>query len=230
MATVKTLIGNIKGPAGPQGEQGTPGAAGAAATIEVGSVTTVTPNQSAKVTNVGTPSAAVLNFEIPQGQTGNIQDIGAATINAITAQSGSFPTPVVGDTIAMVVGKQAKATNDAKSGIQSATDAASAADTKATAAQTLANGLNNVVMKTLTVAGWQLTGSVYTQTIRFNEIYSMKPIITACGSTLGTLATDKQYAALGGLKVVGDTEAKTFTFTASSVPSVAINLSIQGVA
>ena len=57
----------------PQWATGTPwadgadGADGAAATITVGTTTTLSPGSSATVTNVGTSSAAVLNFWIPQG-------------------------------------------------------------------------------------------------------------------------------------------------------------------
>ena len=52
------------------GPSGTNGLAGAAATIAVGSVTTGAAGSSASVTNVGSSSAAVLNFTIPAGATG----------------------------------------------------------------------------------------------------------------------------------------------------------------
>lgn len=96
-------------------------------------------------------------------------------------------------------------------------------------ALTTVSGMNHVVLKTLTVAGWQLNGSVYEQTISFTKIYSLKPIITACGDTLGSLATDAQYAALRQLNVTGDTDTNTFTFYATSAPKVAINISVWGV-
>ena len=51
-------------------ELGTPGAQGNAATIAVGTTITLSPGSSATVANVGTSSAAVFNFGIPQGQTG----------------------------------------------------------------------------------------------------------------------------------------------------------------
>ena len=57
----------------PQWATGTPGADGsdwadgAAATITVGTTTTLSPGSSATVTNVGSSSAAILNFWIPQG-------------------------------------------------------------------------------------------------------------------------------------------------------------------
>lgn len=53
-----------RGPAGPQGPSGT------AATITIGTVTTVPAGDDATVTNSGTPSAAIFNFEIPEGETG----------------------------------------------------------------------------------------------------------------------------------------------------------------
>lgn len=117
MAVIKTLIGNIKGPKGDTGATGATGAAGAAATIEVGSVTTTAAGTPARVENVGTESAAILNFSIPQGPQGSVGDISALEVNAITIQAGGFPVPAIGDTVATVVGKQAKATLDAQAGI-----------------------------------------------------------------------------------------------------------------
>lgn len=49
---------------------GTPGPAGAAATVEVGDVTTLPAGSPATVENVGTASAAVLAFGLPQGADG----------------------------------------------------------------------------------------------------------------------------------------------------------------
>lgn len=50
--------------------EGENGDDGVAATIAIGTVTTVAANQPATATNVGTATAAVFNFEIPQGQAG----------------------------------------------------------------------------------------------------------------------------------------------------------------
>ncbi len=52
------------------GVAGPTGPAGAAATVQVGTVTTGAAGSAASVTNVGTASAAVLNFNIPQGTPG----------------------------------------------------------------------------------------------------------------------------------------------------------------
>jgi hypothetical protein len=57
-------------------QQGPVGATGAAATIAVGDVDTLVPGAPATVDNVGTSGAAVLNFGIPQGDTGATGDTG----------------------------------------------------------------------------------------------------------------------------------------------------------
>jgi fibronectin-binding autotransporter adhesin len=59
-----------QGPAGPAGAAGAAGPAGTAATIAVGSTTTGAPGTDAAVANVGTSSAAIFDFVIPQGVSG----------------------------------------------------------------------------------------------------------------------------------------------------------------
>lgn len=64
------------------------GKKGDAATIKVGSVTTLSPNQNATVSNSGTVNDAVLNFGIPQGVKGDKGD--AATITVGEVESISY--------------------------------------------------------------------------------------------------------------------------------------------
>jgi hypothetical protein len=66
----------IEGPPGPRGYTGDTGPPGLAATVAVGSTTTGAPGSSAAVSNVGTSSAAVFNFTIPQGIQGPQGDEG----------------------------------------------------------------------------------------------------------------------------------------------------------
>lgn len=54
------------------------GGSGAAGTVAIGTVTTGAPGSSATVTNVGTSTAAILNFSIPRGDTGATGATGAA--------------------------------------------------------------------------------------------------------------------------------------------------------
>lgn len=60
-----------KGDTGSQGEQGEKGETGEAATIQVGTVTTLSPSQPAYVQNVGTEQNAIFNFGIPKGDSGS---------------------------------------------------------------------------------------------------------------------------------------------------------------
>ena len=109
MAIVQTLIGNVKGPKGDTGATGATGASGAdgaAATIEVGTITTVAYGNPAEVENVGTSSAAVLNFTLPSGPAGaTVTDAANLTVSAITASTASFPVPAVGETVKVIIGK-----------------------------------------------------------------------------------------------------------------------------
>ena len=73
--------GGKPGPAGPKGDDGL------AATIQVGTVTTGAAGTNAEVTNVGTENAAVFNFTIPKGDTGEAGSGGLSTIVAGTGTS-----------------------------------------------------------------------------------------------------------------------------------------------
>ena len=84
------------GPPGNPGLNGTNGQPGAAATISVGSVNT----GAAAVTNSGTPSAAVLNFTLPQGVAGtngvNGANAASPTFTATATPLTASSTPTVG--------------------------------------------------------------------------------------------------------------------------------------
>lgn len=104
ISSVWTVIGNITGPTGatgptgntgatgPKGDKGDTGDDGDAATIAVGDVTTVDPGDPATVTNTGTSSAAVFDFDIPQGEpgaTGATGSAGTAGTNGATWIQGT---------------------------------------------------------------------------------------------------------------------------------------------
>lgn len=72
--------GGMEGPEGPKGDPGEN------ATISIGSVNTVSPDQKARVENVGTETNAVLNFYIPSGKPGN----DASNVTGVTNTTGSF--------------------------------------------------------------------------------------------------------------------------------------------
>lgn len=80
-----------QGPQGPAGIPGTNGTNGTAATVSIGSVTTLQPNASATVTNVGTPNNAILNFGIPKGVDGTgISAVGVTINNSSAVKSGTL--------------------------------------------------------------------------------------------------------------------------------------------
>ena len=77
--TSSNAVLNFTIPTGNTGQQGTTGATGATgstgssgdnATIQIGTITTLVEDSNATVANVGTDTAAVLNFGLPMGQTG----------------------------------------------------------------------------------------------------------------------------------------------------------------
>lgn len=86
-----------RGPAGPQGPSGTP------ATITIGTVTTVPAGDDATVTNSGTPSAAIFNFEIPQGEQGDPGNNGTNGINSFTKLTVGFVQPDVDNNVTLNV-------------------------------------------------------------------------------------------------------------------------------
>jgi hypothetical protein len=93
------VAGSRPGPQGPQGAQGVPGVN---ATISVGTVNTTDAGTNATVTNSGTSSAAILNFNIPRGATGQQGNIGPQGVpgsrgskifTGINAPTSSNPSP-----------------------------------------------------------------------------------------------------------------------------------------
>ena len=68
-----------QGETGPTGAQGPQGDPGTAATITIGAVTTGAAGSSVVVTNTGTSTAAILNFTVPKGDTGDNATVTAGT-------------------------------------------------------------------------------------------------------------------------------------------------------
>ena len=77
------------GPLTVVGPQGPTGAQGPAGTITIGTVTTGDPGSSASVINVGTEAAAILNIQIPRGNTGAQGPIGETGPQGPTGATGA---------------------------------------------------------------------------------------------------------------------------------------------
>lgn len=104
-----TIPRGEQGIQGIQGEPGEDGSDGEAATIQVGSVTTVSSEYPATVTNSGTTSAAVLDFQIPQGIQGVPGQDGA------DGAPGQAATIAVGTVTTGAAGSSATVTNSGTS-------------------------------------------------------------------------------------------------------------------
>jgi len=111
--TESAAIFNFTIPRGDKGEQGnagtpgTPGTPGTAATINVGTTTTGSAGSSASVTNSGSTSAAVFNFTIPRGDTGQAGSPGqgvatGGTVGQVLAKvdSSNYSTQWVNQSVA----------------------------------------------------------------------------------------------------------------------------------
>ncbi len=81
-----------QGPPGDKGDKGDTGAAGQAATIAVGQTVTGQPGSAASVINSGTASAAVLEFTIPRGATGERGLTGDAGLKGDKGDKGDTGT------------------------------------------------------------------------------------------------------------------------------------------
>lgn len=91
VGTTANAVLNFTIPQGEPGPAGTEGPAGAAATVEVGTVTTGTPGTPVIITNTGTTGNAVLDFTIPQGDTGATGPQGPAGASAIIPFASGLP-------------------------------------------------------------------------------------------------------------------------------------------
>lgn len=85
-----------KGNTGDTGSQGLQGIQGNAGTITIGTVTTGVAGSSASITNVGTNSAAILDFIIPRGNTGATGATGNTGATGATGATGPANTLSIG--------------------------------------------------------------------------------------------------------------------------------------
>lgn len=95
--------GGLRGLTGEQGIQGPQGVPGQAATVTAGTTTTLPAGSNATVQNVGSTSAAIFNFGIPQGEKGD------------TGETGAAATISVGTTTTLDPGEDATVTNSGTS-------------------------------------------------------------------------------------------------------------------
>lgn len=150
------------------------GTDGEAATIQIGTVTTGEPGTQASVTNTGTQNAAVLNFTIPRGNTGAVENLSQQ--QAAFSEASQRQNIQSGETLAVLFGKIQKYFSDVESEVfeKLEQDAASAS------AQSGAFLLGNLKIQWGRIDGLDVpaTGSLQTETVTFPHAYSAPPFLT----------------------------------------------------
>jgi len=116
-------VAGPQGPIGPQGIQGVQGVQGGtgttgpigltgnAATLDIGATVTTAPGTSATVTNVGNTHAAIFQFSIPQGASGEKGDTGDTGTPGSQGIQGEDATVTAGTTTTGVAGSNATVVN-----------------------------------------------------------------------------------------------------------------------
>ena len=113
---VTTVEITTAGPQGPAGETGAQGPQGeGSATVTIGTVTTGNAGTNASVTNVGSTTAATLNFTIPRGDTGAAGSTGSQGPAGNDGSDGAAATIAVGSTTTGDAGTNASVTNSGTS-------------------------------------------------------------------------------------------------------------------
>lgn len=213
----RLLIGNIKGTKGDTGAQGERGLAG---TIEVGSVQTVGYGSPASVTNSGTDTEAVLDFQIPQGAPGaTVTDMKNLVLGAITDSTADYPAFAVNETGSTIFGKIRKFLSDLKNNYVSKSMMTISTDVD-TAGQAVADAkaiksLNDSLAKigTMTESGWKsdiaIPGTGTVTEVATISLPAGTYVVFAAFSSTGTTKPERAYI--------------TYRYGSATTPSVVQN-------
>ena len=113
IAIVEIVTQGPQGVAGADGVQGPQGEG--SATVTIGTITTGNAGTNATVTNVGSTTAATLNFTIPRGDTGSTGSTGSQGVAGNDGSDGAAATIAVGSTTTGNAGTNASVTNSGTS-------------------------------------------------------------------------------------------------------------------
>jgi collagen type VII alpha len=193
-------------PVGATGATGPTGSTGAAATVAVGTVSTGAAGTSATVTNAGTSNAAVLNFTIPQGVAGSTGATGTAGPNQVTTSTTTNITGIL----------KGNGTDVAQAVAGTDYDAAGAATTAQTNAETYSANANNLTSGTVAAARMPaLTGDCTT---------TAGAVATTCtktnGTAFGTMATQN----VPTFSTLTDGSTVTWAITSSALANSTLTL------
>lgn len=235
MADVYTRIGYIKGATGATGAQGEKGDTGDAATIQVGSVTTVPYGQTANVVNSGTEQAAVFDFTIPQGRSGQqVTEMDNLLLNSITTSAAEFPLPAVGETGKVLWGKVVKWCSDMTALVATKLNAANVVNNLTTTASGYAldarqgktlhdevNGISSTFTFTNAVSNTTLTAE---SVIKYGGIYAVRLKIDVGSSSIpsGGNVADLTVSNMIMKTVIGDGATGSAAFTSILISATRI--------
>jgi hypothetical protein len=176
---------------GPQGPSGS---------VTIGTVTTVEKDQPASVTNVGTPTNAILNISIPKGDDGDATPelealVETATESADTASASALAAATSATTASTQAGIAVTKASEAASSAATAISQAAVATTKATessASATLASTQATAATASASTASTKAAESVAsagTATTKASEALTSATNAAASASTSSTAAT-----------------------------------------
>ena len=200
-------IQGVPGPQGPKGEDGAPGATGPAgatgpkgddgvsATITVGQTTTLPSGSSATVTNVGSTTAARLNFGIPKGDKGDQGEPGNDGRDGVIQYTAGTGIEITAQNVIQATGAAVATWGGITGTLSDQTDL-----------QTALNAKQN----TLTAGdAITITGDTISADIVPADFFTAGDSVTGTGSTL---VLDKTIEApIQSIELDGDTTQQTYS-------------------
>ena len=200
-------IQGVPGPQGPKGEDGAPGATGPAgatgpkgddgvsATITVGQTTTLPSGSSATVTNVGSTTAARLNFGIPKGDKGDQGEPGNDGRDGVIQYTAGTGIEITAQNVIQATGAAVATWGGITGTLSDQTDLQTALNTKQ---NTLTAG------DAITITGDTISADVVPA-----DFFTAGNSVTGAGSTL---ALDKTIEApIQSIELDGDTTQQTYS-------------------
>lgn len=147
---------------------------GTAATIQIGTVTTGEPGTQASVTNTGTEHAAVLDFTIPRGSPGEVENLSSQSI--LFSEASQRQNIQSGETLAILFGKIQKYFSDVEAEVFEKLEQ----NAESESAQSGTFLLGNLKIQWGRIGNLDVpaSGSIQTDAIIFPHAYEAPPFLT----------------------------------------------------
>lgn len=150
------------------------GTDGAAATIQIGTVTTGEPGTQASVTNTGTEHAAVLDFTIPRGSPGEVENLSSQSI--LFSEASQRQNIQSGETLAILFGKIQKYFSDVEAEVFEKLE--QNAESESAQSGTFLLGNLKIQWGRIDNLDVPASGSIQTDAIIFPHAYEAPPFLT----------------------------------------------------